>query len=63
MFGRKQKGYTIVQLLVVLLWLLFVVIKLAVIGVVIWAIYKLVMHFTTSPAATAMLETVTPYLS
>lgn len=63
MFGRKQQGFTIVQLLVVLLWLLFVVIKLAVIGVVIWAIYKLVMHFTTSPAATAMLETVTPYLS
>lgn len=43
-----------------LFWIFIVAIKLAIVGVVIWAIYKLVTHFTT---ATAMLDTAATYLS
>lgn len=63
MFGRKQKGYTTLELFIVLFWIFMLAIKIAVIGVVVWAIYKLVVHFTTSPAATAMLDTAVTYLS
>ena len=63
MFGRKQQGFTLTERLVVLFWLTLLVLKVVFIGFIIWAIYKLVVHFTASPAATAMLDTAVTYLS
>lgn len=63
MFGRKQQGFTLTELLVVLFWLTLLVLKVVFIGFIIWAIYKLVTYFTSQPAATAMLDAVTPYLT
>ena len=43
---RKQSGYTLIELLMVLWFLIVAGIGLTVIGTVIWAIIKLVTHFT-----------------
>ncbi|QDJ96219.1 major head protein [Xanthomonas phage Xoo-sp13] len=43
---KYQKGYTVVELLMVL-WMLFVgVLGIAFVGTIIWGIYRLVTHFT-----------------
>lgn len=43
---RKQSGYTLIELLMVLWFFIVAGVGLTVIGVVIWAILKLVTHFT-----------------
>lgn len=63
MFGRKQKGYTIVELVIVLVWLFGALASLAFVAFICWAIYKLVMHFTVDPVATAMVGNALSYLS
>jgi type II secretory pathway pseudopilin PulG len=43
---RKQRGYTIIELLMVI-WFMFVATAgVAVVGTVIWALVRLVTHFT-----------------
>lgn len=43
---KKQRGYTVVELLIALWALIIVAAGISIIGVVIWAIVKLVSHFT-----------------
>lgn len=43
---NKQAGYTLMELLMVLWFLIVAAVGLTVVGVVIWAIIKLVTHFT-----------------
>lgn len=43
---KKQRGYTVVELLFALWTLIIVAAGISIIGVVIWAIVKLVSHYT-----------------
>lgn len=43
---NKQAGYTLMELLMILWFLIVAAVGLTVVGVVIWAIIKLVSHFT-----------------
>lgn len=43
---NKQAGYTLMELLMVLWFLIVAAVGLTVVGVVIWAIIKLVTHLT-----------------
>lgn len=42
----KQAGFTLMELLMVLWFLIVATVGLTVVGVIIWAIIKLVTHFT-----------------